>query len=44
MVQIARESVERAKPFLISSVRKGQYAPIQRILDSGFPIDEPIDN
>ena len=41
---ISRESVDRAKPFLISSIKKNSLPMIKKILNAQFPIDERIDS
>lgn len=41
---ISRESVERAKPFLISALKKMTAPMVTKIINASFPIDEIIDN
>ena len=40
---ISRESVDRAKPFLVSSIRKNSLPMIKKILNAQFPMEEKID-
>ena len=42
--QISRESVERAKPFLISAIKKMTVPMVSKIVNAQFPVDEIIDN
>ena len=38
-----RESVERAIPFLIGALKKGQASMVRKILQANFPLEEKID-
>ena len=42
--QISRESVDRAKPFLISALKKMTVPMVTKIVNAQFPVDEIIDN
>ena len=41
---ISRESVDRAKPFLISAIKKCTLPMVTKIVNAQFPVDEEIDN
>ena len=36
------ESVQRAKSFLIKAITKNDTKTLERIMNAGYPIDEPI--
>ena len=40
--QPRKESVIRAKSFLIKSITKNDPKTLERIMKAGYPIDEPI--
>ena len=42
--KISRESVDRAKPFLISAIKKATMPMVVKIVNAQFPVDEVIDN
>ena len=42
--KISPESVARAKPFLLSAIKKNTLPMVQKILNAQFPINEIIDN
>ena len=42
--KISRESVDRAKPFLVSAIKKNTLPMVVKIVNAQFPVDEIIDN
>ena len=42
--KISRESVDRAKPFLVSAIKKSTVPMVVKIINAQFPVDEIIDN
>ena len=42
--QVQQASIDRAKPFLISAIQKGNEKMLKKILDAHFPIEEHINN
>ena len=42
--KISRESVDRAKPFLVSAIKKMTMPMVVKIVNAQFPVDEIIDN
>ena len=40
---ISRESVDRAKPFLVSAIKKSTMPMCTKIINAQFPVDEIID-